>query len=257
MSALPTSWLPYANGGEARLRLFCFPHSGAAAAMYRPWVGALGPRVQVCPVELPGHGTRIAEPLARRLAPLVAETAAALRPYLDRPYAIFGHSMGALLGFELARSLAGSGGPAPEHLFASGHEAPQLASGRPPVHCLPEEEFAAELRRLGGTPDDVFGNEELRRLLFPILRADFEACETYVFGRGARLACPITALAGLSDPFVSQRQLEAWLVHTEAAFDMQLFAGDHFYLIGARAQLLAVLDHHLASVQSEPVCPTY
>ncbi|MHB0874919.1 MAG: thioesterase II family protein [Anaerolineae bacterium] len=254
MSAQASRWLPYAGRiGSGAIRLFCFAHSGASALMYRPWLGALGPDVEVCAVELPGHGTRIAEPLHHRLESLVSATAEALLPHFDRPFAIFGHSMGALLGFELTRLLAATAGPLPGRLVVSGHEAPHLPETHPPLHGLPEEQFEVELRRLGGTPEGLFRDRGLRQLMFPILRADFEVCETYLYREAPPLRCPITALAGLHDPFVGRCDLEAWRAHTSGGFDLQLLPGDHFYVTSARHLLLPVLDQHLASMQSESI----
>lgn len=233
---------------DAALRLFCFPYSGAAAAIYYPWADTLPPAIEVCPVQLPGHGTRLSEPLIPRMAPLVEATALALAPYFDRPFAFFGHSMGALLSFELARYLRRSGQDGPRALFVSGHGAPQLADPNPPLHQLPEPEFIGKLRELNGTPEDVLRHAELLQLLTPILRADFAACETYVYPQEPPLDCPLSAYGGLGDAYVSREELQAWRAQTNGAFSVRMFPGDHFYLNTARPYLLQALARELDQI---------
>jgi medium-chain acyl-[acyl-carrier-protein] hydrolase len=237
---LPSSWVSSAARvpplETAQARLFCFPHSGASAAVYNGWT--LPIPVAVCPVELPGRGRRLGEALHTRLPALVEEIAAGLRPYLDRPFAFFGHSMGALIGFELARILRREYGLAPLRLFLSGHGAPHLPRSEPPIHDLPEAQFLARLRELGGTQEEILANSELRQILLPILRADFSICETYEYLPAEPLDCPITVFGGLGDPYVSRAELEGWRAHTHGAFRASLFPGDHFYLTASRAGLL-------------------
>lgn len=232
---------------EAKLRLFCFPYSGASAAIYLRWPESLPPNIEVCAVQLPGHGTRLAEPPFRRLPALVQATAQALLPYLDLPFAFFGHSMGALLSFELARHLRQQLRLSPQHLFASGHGAPQLPDRSPPMHQLPECEFVDRLRELNGTPEEVLAHDELRQLVIPILRADFAICETYVYRPEPPLPCPISAYGGLRDRYVSHEELVAWQQQTTGAFVVRMFPGDHFYLNAGRDQLLYALARELAA----------
>jgi medium-chain acyl-[acyl-carrier-protein] hydrolase len=233
---------PNAN---ARVRLYCFPYSGAAANLFYPWADLLPPTWEICPVQLPGRGSRMSEPLAVRLAPQVEALAAGLAPYFDKPFAFFGHSMGALIGFELSRHLRRSGAPLPVHLFVSGHEAPHLPDLNPPLHALPEDQLLDKLRQLNGTPEEVLSHPELRELLIPILRADFTVCETYVYAPEPPLACPISAYSGLGDAYVDREEIEAWREHTTARFSIRMFPGDHFYLNTARPYLLQALAREL------------
>lgn len=246
MIANPWLSCPKPNPG-ATVRLFCFPYSGAAASIYYPWAEMLPPNIEVCPVQLPGHGTRLREPLATRLAPQVEAVAAGLTPALDRPFAFFGHSMGALISFELARYLRRLGRPGPVHLFVSGHGAPHLPDRNPPLHGLPEPEFVAKLRELNGTPEEVLRHEELLQLLIPVLRADFAVCETYVYQAEPPLPCPISAYGGLADGYVNREELAAWQEQTASRFSLRMFPGDHFYLNQAsnRAHLLTALARDL------------
>jgi medium-chain acyl-[acyl-carrier-protein] hydrolase len=229
----------------AKVRLFCFPYSGAGANIYYPWADVLPPSWEICPVQLPGRGNRMSEPLATRLAPQVDALAAGLAPYLDKPFAFFGHSMGALIGFELARRLRRAAAPLPVHLFVSGHQAPHLPDRNPPLHALPEAAFLDKLRELNGTPEEVLRHPELRELLIPILRADFAVCETYVYAAEPPLECPVSAFSGLGDDYVNREELEAWREQTTARFSLRMFPGDHFYLNTARPYLLQALAREL------------
>jgi medium-chain acyl-[acyl-carrier-protein] hydrolase len=235
----PCAWLARLNRNpQASLRLFGFPYSGASASMYYRWVNQLPASIDVCPVELPGRGNRLLEPPFTRIGPLVRAAAQALLPHLDRPFAFFGHSMGALVSFELARHLRRMHGLIPVRVFVSGHAAPHLPDREPPLHTLPEPEFVEKLRALDGTPVEVLEHAELRELILPILRADFAVCETYTYEPGDPLDCPISAFGGLQDPHVTRDDLDAWREHTRVSFSSQMFAGNHFFINTAQPLVL-------------------
>lgn len=229
---------------QAPLRLFCLPHAGGGASAYVPWAQQMPADIEVCAVQLPGRETRLDETAFTRMLKLIDALEAGLLPYLDRPFALFGHSMGALTGYELSRRLQARG-VQPVRLFVSAHRAPHLPDRDNPVHALPEPEFLDELRRLNGTPEDVFRDDELREMVVPALRADFELCETYDHRAADPLDCPITALGGLADENVSREELDAWAAHTRADFAVRMFPGDHFYLHQARSFLLPILAREL------------
>jgi medium-chain acyl-[acyl-carrier-protein] hydrolase len=230
---------------QADLRLFCFPYSGAGAQIYYPWAEMLPKSLEVCPVQLPGRESRLSEPPFTQLAPLVKELVPAILPHLNKPFAFFGHSMGALVSFELARRLRREHGLSPVHLFVSGHGAPHLPDREPAIHDLPEPEFVAKVRSLNGMPEEILNHDELMELLVPILRADFTLCGTYTFRPDAPLDCPISALGGLQDEHVPRRDLEAWQEHTDGPFSVRMFPGDHFYLNADRPLLLRTLAREL------------
>ena len=215
---------------QARLRLFCFPYAGTGASTFRTWSDQLPPDIEVCPVQLPGREKRLSEPLFTHLSPLVKILALILLPYLDRPFAFFGHSMGALVSFELTRKLRHHKAPSPMHLFVSGRRAPQIPNPDPPIHQLPDNAFVGELRRYNGTPEAVLQNPELRSLFLPILRADLAINETYTYISEAPLDCPISAFGGLQDKEVSRKELDAWRDQTNTTFSLSMFPGDHFFL---------------------------
>ncbi len=252
---METSWLHRRRPNpDAALRLFCFPYAGAGASLFRAWGNAFPPEVDVCSVQLPGRETRLAEPAFRRMSDLVPAIVRALSLQLDRPFAFFGHSLGALVAFETARHLRAEYGLDPERLFVSGRGAPHEAARAPgrttDMHALPEREFAEKLRELHGTPEEVLQHEELRKLLFPILRADVELCETYVYQPNAPLRCPIVAFGGVQDRFVSRAALEAWRHETLASFEVRMFPGDHFFLNSHGPLLVRVLAGEVARIRT-------
>ena len=215
---------------RATVRLFCFPYAGGDAQVYRAWSRHLPPSVEVLAARLPGRGLRMKEAAFRDLAPLVAAVASAATPYLDRPFAFFGHSMGALISFELARLLRERGVRGPSHLFVSGRRAPQLPRAEPITYDLPDAEFVEYLRSLKGTPAEVFDHPELLELMLPLVRADFSVVETYQYRPGPALGCPVTAFGGESDEEVSVEEIKAWGEQTSGRFDARIIPGDHFFL---------------------------
>jgi len=213
-----------------RLRLFCLPYAGGNSQIFRAYPQLLPGAVEVCAVKLPGREKRFSEPALESVDAIVDGLATVLEGELDLPFAIFGHSLGALAGFELARRLAATSGRTPEHLWVSGHRAPHLPDPNPQVHASPDSELLDELRRLNGTPREVFDSPELLELLLPLLRADFTAAETYVYRETAPLECPITALGGARDELVSPEELEPWCEYSNAQFRLEVFPGDHFFI---------------------------
>ncbi len=231
---------------EAEVRLFCLPHAGGSAAMFFAWPALLPDSVEVVGLQLPGRGRRIREAGYTRMTPLVEAAGEAVAPLLDRPYALFGQSLGALIGFELGRALAGRGRP-PQHLFVSACSAPHLHAPDPPLHALPEAEFLAALQRFNGTPREIFEHQELMQQLIPVFRADFAVSETYAYAGGI-LSCPITAFGGLEDRIVAAESLDGWRRQTEAAFERVMFPGGHFYLPAIQGALLERVSQALGAL---------
>ena len=230
---------------QARLRLFCFPYAGGNAMIYRKWPVGLPATVEVCAIQLPGHGNRLRERPFDRLMPLVEALAQELYPFMNKPYALFGHSMGGLISFELARLLRKEHRQGPEHLFISGHRGPEIKDVEPPMFELPTAEFIEKLRRLNGTPKEVFEHPELINLMTPVLRADFAISETYEYVHERSLECDLTVFGGVGDIDVTRKHLEAWRMQTSGNFNLRIFPGDHFFLNTARPSLLQVLSRDL------------
>lgn len=238
-ASTPNSWIMYRKPRpQARLRLFCFPYAGGGASVYRTWGDDLPQAVEVCPVQLPGRESRMSERGFTKIDDLIPALITALTPFFDQPFALFGHSMGSLIAFELARALRQRGGPQPLHLFASGHRAPQVPDDDPPIYNLPDQEFIEELRQFNGTPEQVLQNAELMTLLMPVLRADFELVGTYHLAEQPPLSIPISAFGGTEDHEVSSESLAAWQEQTTGPFIQRMYRGGHFFVHSAREPLL-------------------
>ncbi len=237
-----TVWIRWIKSNpNAQLRLFCFPYAGGSAAIFRAWAAALPDEVEIGAIQLPGRGDRLAEVPFTHLTPLLEALVPALVPYLDRPYVFFGHSMGAVISFELARRFT------PQHLFISGRRAPQSLSA-PMLHTLSDQAFLAKLRSLNGTPQEVLANAELMQLFLPILRADFAVCETYEYAEGSPLKCPISVFGGMSDRTEPIELLEAWRMHTQSDFSLSVLPGDHFFVQTEQPLLLNQISTQLKAV---------
>ncbi len=228
------------------LRLFCFAYAGGGASVFRTWPGGLPRGVEVCALQLPGHESRIGEAPHRSVGPLVAALAEAIDPYLDRPFAFFGHSMGALVAFELARELRRTSRPRPVGLSLAAFRAPQLPNPNIRIHHLPDEMFAVVLRA-EGVSEKVLQNEELMAALLPTLRADFELCDTYAYTPQAPLACRLSIFGGVDDVRVGADDLDGWRMHTTGPSSVSLFPGSHFFLHSAQDALLAAMAQDLRS----------
>ncbi|OQR36412.1 thioesterase [Pseudomonas sp. T] len=227
------------------LRLFCLPYSGASAMVYARWKRQLPSWIEVCPVELPGRGRRFAESLQTDLRALASQLADEIAARLDQPYAIFGHSLGGLLAFELTHALRERGLPMPQALFASAASAPaRRDSHRELAQEQSDPQLIERMRRLGGTPEAVFADEEMLRLTLPVMRADFLLCGLYDYRRRAPLACPIHVFGGKADR-LSVESLSAWQDETSAGFSLEMLDGGHFFLNAGEARLLELLLGHL------------
>ena len=240
------AWFPTIDARpEAPLRLFCFPHAGGGGAAFHLWQERL-PAAAVCPVRLPGHESRAAEPPFTRMEPLIDALAEAILPHTGRPFAFFGHSMGAGIAFELARALRGRGLPLPVCLFVSGARAPRCRLHWTPPPAPTGPELVAQLRRLEGIPPEVFESEEVMRMFLPVLEADTALYRAYTYREEAPLACPIRAFGGAADPNVAREHLELWAAETSVSFALRLFPGGHFYLRSAEDDLLSAIAAELA-----------
>lgn len=233
----------YNNGkqpaaGNPSLRLFCFPHAGGSAHIYRSWQRFLPSEIEVCPVEIPGRGMLMHQDAYTKLPALVEHIASELHPHFSVPFAFFGHSMGSLISFELARYLRRHNAVAPVYLFVSGNTAPQLPRQKPPMYNLGHQEFLDALHSLNGTPEEILENPELMQLMVPLLRADFEMVETYQYRPELPLDCPIAAFGGFEDQDAEQEELQSWELQTTEAFSLDMFSGDHFFLRAVQPLLL-------------------
>jgi surfactin synthase thioesterase subunit len=241
-----TRWIRRAVPRQAATtRLICLPHAGGGASAYAPWAGDLPEQVELAAVQLPGREDRLIEAPTDDLDSLVDELVAALEPELDRPFALFGHSLGGLLAFEVARALQGR--RRPQRLYVSGSAAPRLHR-MPAVHRLGDADLLAWLREFDGTPAGVLDDPELLELVLPALRADLRVSHEYGRRRrrGPRLACPVTAFAGADDRGVPAASAAAWREETSGPFQLHVLPGGHFFIHRQRARVLRVLAENLA-----------
>jgi medium-chain acyl-[acyl-carrier-protein] hydrolase len=212
-------------------RLFCFPYAGGGTAVYRPWRKILPSDVEIAAVQFPGRESRIREAPLRSIAEMARGAVDVILANSDVPFALFGHSMGALVAYEAARSLESLGAPGPSHLFVSARRPPHVDDHLPPVHHLPDDAFVEEMnQRYQAIPDVVRNEPELMELLLPVLRADIEALEKYGHVPGPRLRCSVQVYGGSRDFHPFPDQLTEWQAVAEQPISVKLFDGDHFFL---------------------------
>ncbi|MGV9451896.1 thioesterase II family protein [Streptomyces sp. NPDC003635] len=241
-------WLrsyPAASGRAPRLRLVCFPHAGGNAQLFRGWAARLPADVELLAVRYPGRQERLSEPCVEDMATLADAVTAALLPFLDRPLALFGHSMGSSVAYESALRLQTRHGVVPRRLVVSARSAPHRA--RPTgLHHRSDDDLVAGVRRLGDLGSEAYDVPELRELLLPALRADYRLIEAYRPADPPEVVhAPITACLGSDDPGCDPDAVAAWAELTTAGFRLRTYPGDHFYLAPREAELLADITQDL------------
>ena len=239
-------WLTYFQSStNPKLSLICFPYAGGGGHIFASWKGLLPPSVDIIAINTPGRGARMMETPFRQMLPLVEALKPAILPILNRPFVFFGHSLGAAVAFELARSLRASQGPQPMKLIASGRRAPHVSNDGPPIYHLSDQDFIEEIRKKKGTPEEVLQNDELMALVLPMLKADFEVADTHQYVEQAPFDFPITYLWGKDDKPVNRNNDDAWGQHTRAQYQHHPFEGGHFFIHSAKEAVLALLSDEL------------
>lgn len=251
----------YRQNEQAPLRLFCFSYAGGGASVFRPWADLLPQGVEVCGIQLPGHETRLREPAYTHLTPLIQDLADVIYPYLDRPFAFFGHSMGALVCFELTRQLRRTYNKHPVRLCLGAFRAPHLRNPNIKIYYMPSEVFKVVMRA-DGIPESILQNEEFMQAMLPILRTDYEVCDTYKYTEEPPLECPFSIFGGLEDIRIGVDDLEAWRIHSSISSSLVMLPGPHLFIhhSGVRDLLLAAIAQDLElqprSLQGDfPVSP--
>ncbi|GAB6040377.1 thioesterase II family protein [Endothiovibrio diazotrophicus] len=215
---------------DARLRMFCLPFAGGGASVYQPWGKRFGPDIEVCSIQLPGRENRASEPAFRDIQALAGLLANQLALYLDKPYLIYGHSMGGLLTFEVLRQLQDGGYPLPQVAFIAAHRAAHLPPRRRPLFGLDDRQFIQKVSDFGGFQQEILVNEELLNFVLPTLRADFEACDGYRYEPGAPVDCPLVAISGAHDLEVPPEDMDPWQEHTLHPLHHVTLDAGHFFL---------------------------
>jgi medium-chain acyl-[acyl-carrier-protein] hydrolase len=251
-SNLSNPWFIRKTGVMRSFRLYCFCYAGGSASTYLPWQAELGPDVEVCAIQLPGRGMRLLEQPYRTMEPLVEDITQSIANDSHIPFAFFGHSMGALVAFEVARNLARHQLTTPLHLFASGASAPQFRKSLGNLHTLPHDELVEALRAYNGTPPEVLKHRELMELLLPVVRADFEVIANYRYRPTELLHVPITVMAGKSEVFDRPEEVEEWARETTAACDIRWFDGGHFFIMPQRSAVLECISGIIDQLSNKP-----
>lgn len=244
------TWFPYWKPKpEAQLRLFCFPFAGGTASNFQRWAD-FGPSIEAIAVQYPGREMRLPEPPFRSVRALVNALGPEMLPLLDRPFVLFGYSLGALIAFEMANWLRSEGAPAPQGLMVAAASPPGRRKSRN-MYLLPDKAFIQELRDYGGSPTQVLAHQELMEMLLPMLRADFEMVETYALGEVRPLSIPIAVWGGTEDRGPAPQQLEGWRDFTSQGFTSQLISGGHFFMLSAGAELREAMEKTLMDWSAE------
>ena len=242
-----SSWFAVPNAMEnPRLRLFCIPYAGGNAQAFHKW-GAHFKRDELFSMQLPGRAFRIREPCIRDCSQMINAMMKEMDPHLDTPFALYGHSMGALLAFELARGLRRTNRPSPQGLIVSGRRAPQVGGAGPVSFDTPDNEFWGAIGKLYGTPKTLLDSPDLQAMLLPTFRADFELLGKWTYEEEAPLECPIWAMGGDSDPGICVDAIKGWEEQTSAEFQHRIFAGGHMFIQQKEAELLPLIQQALDS----------
>lgn len=245
-SLAKSQWLPVRRTNRnAGVRLFCFPYAGGNESAYRHWQQNLPESIEVLPIQLPGRGSRIKEPSYSELRPLIRAASEALATEMEKPFALFGHSMGGLIAFELARDLRKQYGIQPVHLFISAKCSPRERPEGPAVAQLSDAALIEILERYEGTPRDLLNDPEMMQLFLPIIRADMTLCDSYIHEPGPPLECPVTVFGGLEDHVCSRACLQSWREYTKGPFTLRMLPSGHFFINDWAAPVFEVIRKEL------------
>ncbi len=225
----PSRWLRRSGIKTSSVRLLCLPYAGGSARLFRDWSEWCAPEVEVVAVEFPGRGSHGRSALISDMDTMIERLLPVIDSISDKPFALFGHSMGALISFELSRALGRTGRRCPIHLFASAMRPPHI-QGEYKLHNLPDRQFVEALRALKGTPPEILSDLSLLELFIPVLRADLRLAETYQYVAAPVLKHPITVFGGLSDVTVTVQRLTEWKKHTRGNCSIRLIEGNHFFI---------------------------
>ena len=259
MANVGSPWLiRYKRNPDASVRLFCLHCAGGSASEFRNWPTHLPARIDLVAVQLPGREGRVKEAFSASMDDLIGGIVAAVTPLLDKPYVVFGHSFGALGGFEVIRELRRRGAKQPLLFVPAGRQAPHLKDRKPPIASLPEAQFIEELRKeYGNHIGHILESAELRDAFIPQIHADFALSEAYRCRAEQPLDCPILALAGVDEDDLETHELNAWSAQTTRSFHTRRFPGDHFFIRESQALVIEAIRQQIASVRREQPLPSH
>ncbi|MBT7443437.1 MAG: thioesterase [Methylococcales bacterium] len=245
---LKTPWLTYFQQVPgAKLSLVCFPYAGGGGHIFAQWKENLPSNINIIAVNPPGRGARMMETPFSQMSPLIADLLPAIKALMNTPVIFFGHSLGAVTAFEVARALRKQNVPLPKKLLAAGRRAPQVENDSGAIYHLPDAEFTEEIRKKKGTPEEVLNNDELMALVLPMLKADFEIADTHQYQDEAPFDFPISYFWGKEDKPVNRNNDDAWAQQTHAEYQHHELNGGHFFLHSEKEQLLSLITKELQS----------
>ncbi|MEX2963534.1 thioesterase II family protein [Microbulbifer sp. TYP-18] len=255
MSVKNNPWLVnYTNRPTAEVRLICFHYAGGSASAYRNWPKFLSANVDLLGVQLPGREGRYQEDFITNFDELIGKVVVALEPVIDKPYVVFGHSMGSLMSFECLRQIGSKGLPLPLFYIPAGRRSPQFPEDEPPIAHLPEGDFlTALLKEYEDNLGDVLRNKDLREVFIPQLRADFKLCENYCYREKEKLNCPIYAFGGEQEQKLGEKEIQGWAAHTNCEFFAKRFPGDHFFIHKSESMVVREINRYLAMYSFDQV----
>lgn len=227
---------------NATLRVFCFPYAGGSAATYMSWAKSLPVNVELVAVQLPGRANRLFEPPHSNMDSLITELVDVISGLLDKPYILFGHSLGSRVAFELLDKCNRLQLPIPKHFVASGSRGPHSTARDEPIYHLPDDELILKLNELNGTPKEILENAELMSLCLPLLRADFELSDTYCYTSDTKFDCPISVLGGDDDTDITHDDLLSWGRYFSHTVETHILAGDHFFIDSNKQPVLKIIN---------------
>ena len=231
------------------INLICLPYAGGTAAVYHRWKPFLDNRIRLCPIELAGRGRRLKEPFYNSFEEAVDDIYGMIGELTEFPYALFGHSMGGALAYELAFKIKYNNQRQPMHIFISGRRPPHVNRDEKLLHLLPFEEFKEEILKLGGTPRELFENKELWDIFLPVLRADYKIIEGYEYKPyNFKLECGLTVLAGELDDESGLRHMTEWQRYSESDYSLHIFDGGHFFIHDYMDEVIRVINHQLTNL---------
>jgi len=235
---------------DSSIRVIFCHHSGSGASFFFPWLKELPTNIEYLAIQLPGRGSRFNEPLQKDMGTVIDSLLIDFKKLREKPFILFGHSLGGLICFELTKRLQGLSLPLPSHLIVSGCRAPHIPLRRGTLYDLPDKEFILEICRYNGIPTEILNDsDELLKIFLPILRADLQISDTYQSLEKTILSCDITALTGYNDPIVFEEDAKAWSEYTAVSFNFFSMQGDHFFINTSKGKVLGVIEKIIKKVE--------